>query len=122
MVLRMQAKEKGASKKKIKAKWSLYILRCNDGSFYTGVTNNLQRRVKMHNSGRASRYTRSRRPVELLYEEICGSRTQALVRECFVKGYTRPQKEKLIAGNGGRRIRRAGKIKGEGRKNAEFIH
>ena len=97
MVLRMQAKEKAGRKRKIKENWFLYILRCQDGSFYTGVTNDIERRVKMHNSGRASRYTRSRRPVELLYQETCGSRTQALVRECFVKTYTRQQKEKLIA-------------------------
>jgi len=94
----MQEKEKSAPKKKIKEKWFLYILRCQDGSFYTGVTNDIERRVTMHNSGRASRYTRSRRPVELLYQETCGSRTQALVRECFVKTYSRPEKEKLIFG------------------------
>ena len=98
MVLRMQAKEKAGRKRKIKENWFLYILRCQDGSFYTGVTNDIERRVKMHNSGRASRYTRSRRPVELLYQETCSSRTQALVRECFVKTFPRERKEELISG------------------------
>ena len=97
MVLRMQAKEKKAGQRKQKSPWSLYILRCNDGSFYTGVTNNVERRFKMHNAGRASKYTRSRRPVEILYQEACGTRTQALVRECFIKAYPRQKKEKLIA-------------------------
>ena len=105
MVLRMQAKEKSARRrklKKLKADWCLYILRCNDGSFYTGVTNNIDRRFKMHNAGRASKYTRARRPVELLYQEVCGTRTQALVRECFIKAYPRKKKEELIAAVNGR--------------------
>jgi predicted GIY-YIG superfamily endonuclease len=97
MVQRMQAKEKIGRKRKIKAAWFLYILRCNDGSFYTGVTNNIERRFKMHNAGRASKYTRTRRPVELLYQEICGTRTQALVRECSIKAFPRKKKEELIA-------------------------
>jgi predicted GIY-YIG superfamily endonuclease len=102
MVMHMQAKEKKAGKRKLKIKntWSLYILRCCDGSFYTGVTNNIERRFKMHNAGRAAKYTRTRRPVELLYQEICGTRTQALVRECFIKNFPRKKKEELIATNG----------------------
>jgi len=76
--------------------WSLYILRCQDGSLYTGITNDIQRRLKAHNSGRASRYTSSRRPVELLYQEPCTSRSQALIRECAVKSYSRKEKEDLI--------------------------
>lgn len=77
--------------------WLLYILECNDGSFYTGVTKDLKRRLKMHNKGNASRYTRSRRrPVELIYSEQCAGRAQALKRECSVKSLTREKKEMLV--------------------------
>ncbi len=77
--------------------WFLYILRCQNDTFYTGVTKDLERRVKMHNDGKASRYTRARLPVKLIYHEDCASRAQALVRECRVKALTRKQKEKLVA-------------------------
>jgi putative endonuclease len=80
------------------AAWSLYILRCNDGSFYTGVTTDIDRRFRKHQDGRASRYTRTRRPVALIYQERCGSRSQALSRECAVKALGRKGKEKLVAG------------------------
>ena len=78
--------------------WSLYILKCCDGSFYTGITTDLERRFKMHQSGKASRYTRSHGPVEMLYSEPCGDRSSALVRECEVKEWPRGKKERLIAG------------------------
>ena len=77
--------------------WSLYILRCGDGSFYTGVTTDIDRRFKMHQEGKASRYTRTHQPVSLIYSEPCGSRSQALARECAVKSLPREKKEKLIA-------------------------
>lgn len=77
--------------------WSLYMLECSDGSFYTGVTNDLERRFKMHMSGRASRYTRTRLPVEMIYQEPCGTRTEALVRECAVKSFPKKKKQELIA-------------------------
>ena len=94
----MIKKEKGLSKRrKAKAEvWFLYILKCTDGTFYTGITKDLERRFKMHNQGKASRYTRSRRPVELCYQEICAGRSAALLRECEIKTYSRPQKEKLV--------------------------
>ena len=76
--------------------WFLYILRCVNGTFYTGVTKDLERRVKMHNDGRASRYTRARRPVTLIYQEDCAGHAEALVRECAVKALSRKQKEQLI--------------------------
>ncbi len=76
--------------------WSLYILECSDGSLYTGVTNDLERRVEQHNAGTASKYTRVRRPVVLVYHEVCGTRTAALVRECRVKELPRKEKVKLI--------------------------
>ncbi len=76
--------------------WFVYILECRDGSFYTGVTNNLERRQHQHNDGTASRYTRSRRPVMLRYQELCGSRSQALIRECSLRLLTRKEKEELV--------------------------
>ena len=82
--------------------WSLYILKCRDGSFYTGITNDLERRLKMHQDGKASRYTRTRGPVEMLYSETCGNRSSALIRECEVKEWPRNKKEKLILGKGER--------------------
>jgi len=88
-------------KKKITGKWSLYILKCSDGSFYTGITNDLDRRLKMHQAGKASRYTRTRGPVEMLYSEPCGDRSGALIRECEVKEWPRAKKAKLISGDSG---------------------
>ncbi len=76
--------------------WLLYIVECRDGSFYTGVTNNLERRLKQHNDGDASRYTRSRRPVVLRYQEPCTDRSAALIRELAVKLLSRSEKETLI--------------------------
>ena len=78
--------------------WFVYILSCADGSLYTGITNDLARRLKMHGAGRASRYTRSRLPVKLVYRERRADRSQALVRECAVKDLERSQKLDLIAG------------------------
>jgi len=76
--------------------WFLYIVRCKDGTLYTGITKDLEQRLRKHNSGTASHYTRTRRPVELLYQESCVSRTQALIRECAVKAFPRKKKEELI--------------------------
>jgi len=76
--------------------WSLYILECRDGSLYTGVTNDIDRRFLAHQEGKASRYTRTRRPVALVYREECGSRSQALSRECAVKSLSRERKDELI--------------------------
>ena len=76
--------------------WFVYILECRDGSFYTGITNNLERRQDQHNEGSASRYTRSRRPVILRYQELCGSRSQALIRECSLRLLSRKEKEDLV--------------------------
>jgi putative endonuclease len=78
--------------------WSLYILKCRDGTFYTGITNNLERRLKMHQDGKASRYTRTRGPVEMLYSEGCGDRSSALIRECEVKEWPKKKKVSLISG------------------------
>ena len=97
MLKKLEEKKK-ISKNKVKDRdeWSLYILKCCDDSFYTGITKDIERRFKMHQDGKASRYTRVRRPVELLYQEKCGDRTDALVRECEVKEFSRKKKEELI--------------------------
>jgi predicted GIY-YIG superfamily endonuclease len=81
------------------AGWSLYIVKCRDGTLYTGVTNDLRRRMDQHNRGTASRYTRSRLPVELVYRERCRNRSSALKKECRVKSLSRKEKEARIAGN-----------------------
>ena len=80
------------------AVWFLYILECGDTSFYTGVTTDVDRRLREHKEGKASRYTRTRRPVVLVYREECGSRSLALARECAVKSLSRRRKEELIVG------------------------
>ncbi|HTN43882.1 MAG TPA: GIY-YIG nuclease family protein [Nitrospiria bacterium] len=79
-----------------KGSWVLYILRCRDGSFYAGITSDLKRRLIQHRDGRASRYTRSRRPLRIVYRESCSSRSDALKRECAVKALPRKEKQKLI--------------------------
>ena len=94
----MCEKEESYGKKRKDDPWYLYILRCKDGSLYTGITKDLERRFQMHQTGKASRYTRTRRPVEMLYQEACPSRTQALVRECRVKALPRTKKTALIEG------------------------
>lgn len=77
--------------------WLVYILRCGDGSLYTGVTNDLEKRLKAHNSGRGAKYTRSHAPVELAYSEPAPNKSSALKRELEIKSLTREQKLKLIA-------------------------
>jgi len=76
--------------------WLLYILECGDKSFYTGITNDLDRRIKAHQEGVASRYTRSRLPVRLIHSEPCRNRSHALKREWELKALTRREKEKFI--------------------------
>ena len=73
-----------------------YILRCADGSLYTGWTNDLQHRLTAHNSGRGAKYTRSRRPVTLVYYEAFGTREEALRREAALKRLSRREKLALI--------------------------
>lgn len=75
-----------------------YMVRCSDDSLYTGYTTDLGRRIKAHNTGRAgAKYTRSRRPVELVYYEKFATRHDALVREAQIKKLTRQQKQKLVS-------------------------
>ncbi len=76
----------------------VYIVECVDGTYYTGYTTEVKRRIKEHNQGEAAKYTRGRRPVELKYQESCASRSQALKRECEIKKLSRAGKERLIGG------------------------
>ena len=76
--------------------WFAYILRCADGSLYTGISVDLIRRLEQHNAGTASRYTRSRLPVVLVYQEAQATRSLALKRELAIKALSRQQKELLI--------------------------
>jgi len=76
--------------------WFVYILRCADGTLYTGITNDLTRRCEQHNAGTASRYTRSRLPVELVYQEAQGNRSVATKRELEIKALSRKAKDTLI--------------------------
>ena len=77
-------------------KWFVYLLRCGDGTLYTGITKDVARRCEQHNAGTASRYTRSRLPVALVYREAQPSRSLALKREAAIKAMSRPEKESLI--------------------------
>ena len=77
----------------------IYILRCGDGSLYTGITTDLKHRVAVHNSGKGAKYTRSRLPVEAVYREECPDKSAALQREYAIKHLTKPQKETLIIEN-----------------------
>ena len=75
----------------------VYIVRCADGTYYTGWTTDLVRRIAEHNAGRGSRYTRSRGPVTLVYQEQLSDPGAAKRREAAIKKYTRTQKEQLVA-------------------------
>ena len=77
-------------------KWYVYILRCGDGSLYTGITDDVQRRLEMHRSGKGAKYTRGRSPLELVHEEEWKTKSQALHREAEIKSMTRQQKLGLL--------------------------
>lgn len=73
-----------------------YILKCKDGSYYTGWTNCLEKRIKMHNAGKGAKYTKARRPVELVYFEAFEEKQQAMKREWEIKQLTHKEKEALL--------------------------
>ena len=77
-------------------KWYVYILQCADGTLYTGITNDLDRRLKAHNAGTASKYTRVRRPVAMVYREEADTKGNALRRELQIKSMSRQQKVDLF--------------------------
>jgi len=76
--------------------WVVYVLRCRTGQLYTGCTTDLERRVREHNLGIGSRFTRSRLPVVLVYKEEVPSRSEALRRERAIKGMSRSEKLRLV--------------------------
>lgn len=76
--------------------WYLYIIECTDGTLYTGITDDIPRRMEQHNSGKGAKYTRGRGPVILRYQETCGSHSDALRREIQIKRLSRQEKMKLV--------------------------
>jgi putative endonuclease len=79
-----------------KSGWCVYILQCNDGSLYTGVTNDLEARILNHQSGQGAKYTRSHLPVKLVYSEVQSDRSTAQQREAIIKKLSRAEKLKLL--------------------------
>lgn len=75
--------------------WYVYMLRCGDGSLYTGITTDVEHRLAVHRSGKGAKYTRSHLPVELVYTEECEDHSIALKRELAIKALTREEKLKL---------------------------
>ena len=73
-----------------------YIVKCADGTLYTGWTNDLEKRMKAHNSGKGAKYTKTRRPVKLVYYEAHDTKNEAMSREYAIKQLTRKEKLKLM--------------------------
>jgi predicted GIY-YIG superfamily endonuclease len=84
-------------KRKGRKEWTVYILRCGDGSLYTGIAKNVQARVNQHGEGRGAAYTRSRLPVTLVYQQEGMTHSKALIREAEIKAMPRSKKEELIS-------------------------
>ncbi len=84
-------------KKRGKKEWCVYILRCCDGTLYTGIAKDVNARLKKHQTGKGAAYTRSHLPVALVHKEEKFTRSKALVREAQIKRLPRPLKEKLFA-------------------------
>lgn len=78
--------------------WELYILLCGDGTFYTGIARDAEKRLEMHRSGKGAKYTRGRMPLQMVYRETGLDHSQALRRELEIKKLTRAQKEALVSG------------------------
>jgi putative endonuclease len=120
----MQKNQKKAGKKRAE-KWFLYMLKCSDATLYTGVAKDIEKRFKVHSSGKGARYTRARLPLEIVYRETCKSRTDALVREFKIKKLNPKHKRTLVEAYriGGKVLKKAirestrQKKKKRGRKN-----
>ena len=76
--------------------WYVYILECNDQSLYTGITNDLEKRIIVHNLGKGAKYTKARLPVKLVYKEACKTKSDSLKREFEIKKLKRMEKLNLI--------------------------
>ena len=74
----------------------MYVLECRDGSYYTGYTTDVRRRLAVHNSGKGAKYTKARLPVELVYYEAFDTKEEAMSREWHIKRLSRSEKQKLI--------------------------
>ena len=79
--------------------WTVYILRCGDGSLYTGIAKDIPARLKKHSEGRGATYTRTRLPVTILYQQECLTHSEALIWEAKIKAMPRSKKEEIIRGN-----------------------
>ena len=77
-------------------RWYVYILRCRDGTLYTGIARDVQARLAAHQSGKGAKYTRGRGPLELVYTEECEDHSAALKRECAIKSLPREMKLEMI--------------------------
>ena len=93
-----KAKKAAKPKPKPKPQWLLYVLRCRDGTYYCGITNNLDRRVAQHNAGTAARYTRGRGPVKVLRTWPHPDRSTASKAEYAFKALSRAEKEARLKG------------------------
>lgn len=76
--------------------WSVYIVKCSDDSLYTGISNNVTKRIETHNNGKGTKYTRSRKPVYLVYSKVIGNRSEASKEEHRIKKLSRKEKLKLL--------------------------
>jgi|TARA_B100001093_G_scaffold11705_1_gene10874 putative endonuclease len=76
--------------------WAVYILECSDGSFYTGISNNVEARINTHNASKGAKYTKSRLPVTLVFQENTLTKSESLRREIEIKKLTRKKKMELI--------------------------
>lgn len=74
----------------------VYIVKCSDGTYYTGYTNDLKRRIKQHNAGEGAKYTKGRRPVELVHSEQFETKSEAMKREYEIKQFKRQRKTEII--------------------------
>ncbi len=79
--------------------WYVYILECKNRSFYTGITNNLERRLEEHKNGKGGKFTRAFKANKLIYSEPYDTKNEALKREALIKSLTRKKKQGLISGN-----------------------
>ena len=82
----------------------MYVLECRDGSYYTGYTTDVKRRLAVHNSGKGAKYTRARLPVKLIYAQGFASKGEAMSAEALLKRKKRPQKEQFLSENQDRNL------------------
>lgn len=119
MLKGMEAREKEEGIAEGTEEWSVYILRCGDESLYTGIAKDVAKRLKQHSDGKGARYTRTRLPLSVVYQESCSSRTRALVREYELKKLPRAKKLEIIEVFAGRRpARPARRLRGRRKAGA----